>query len=237
MEAFRMKKTLSFGLLLSALICAPSVFAQSPPPFPAPNQIAPKITFVVTGRDFEKYPTPKRKTPQNKNRIEVLYFYYIGSPWASEIDQKLRNWVATRPYEMSFTSVPIYFEGQQAGIFGARIHYALVKLGEDDRLIPLLMQAIRQGRVNLARSESVISWMESHGVPRSEFLQALNAPSTKFQTTSIPFAMDDYNIKSSPTIVIDGKYRIESSETLPPAKTLAIAQFMTDKLSLGGPAP
>ena len=228
-----MKKILAIALLSFSL----HGFAQVQTPSPARPVAQPKINYVVVGRDFVKYKNPKRKTPKVGQNIEVLYFYYYGSPWAAKIDGDLRRWAATRPYNIVFRPVPVYFNQNPAGIFATRIHYALESLGEEQRLSPLFVQAVQKGSVNLLSAKSVISWMENHGVEEKNFLKHLNAPRTKFLTTSTPFALAQYEITSVPTIVIDGQYIISANQNRSPEKTVAIAEFMVDKLVLGGPRP
>lgn len=198
---------------------------------------SPKISVVVLNRDFTKYKKAKRKTPKDKDRMEIIYFYYFGSPWSAQIDGELRRWAASRPYEVVFRPVPAYFNQNPAGIFGARIHYALEALGQSETLSPLFIQAVQKGHVNLAKASSVFKWMENRGISEKDFQAALNSKQSKFLTTSIPFVLKEYEIQSTPTIVIDGQYIISATSDRSPERVLAITQFMADKLSKGGPRP
>lgn len=220
-------------LLTLLLLISGGVFAQV---LPSPStQARPKITVVVQNKDFVKYAKPKRVRKQGQ--VEMIYFYYYGSPWTYQIDKSLRRWAATRPYAINFVAVPLYFNNNSFGILGARVHYALVLLGEEERLSPLFMQAVHQGMVNLGSVPSVLNWMESHGIAQSKFLKALNDPRTKSSTISLPFVAARYDVTSVPSIVLDGQYLISANEKRTPQHVLEVAKFMSDKLAQGGKRP
>lgn len=234
---------LSFTALSSAVWAQSSADPASPASYASssrqasPTSPTPKITFVVQNRDFVKYKTPKRKTPGPQERVEVLYFYYVGSPWTQRIDHSIRAWAQTRPYAIKFISVPVYFDNNPYGVLGARVHYALTLLKEDERVLPLFVEAVAKKHVNLNVTQSILSWMEDHGISQERFLKALNDPRTKSSTMSIPFALNNYEVRSMPTVVLDGQYIIASNEQRTPERMLEIAKFMTDKLSEGGKRP
>ena len=226
-------------LLLCALLPQVSVAQQShlsqrqlPEKLKLPN-----IQFVVMDRDFVKYEEPKRTTPSPEPQIEIIYFYYYGSPWAYKIDKPLRTWAQTRPYNVKFITVPVYFDGNNYALLSARIHYALVALGQEQRLSSLFMQAVQENRVDLKKMSSVMVWMENHNVSKKEFLRALNSQEVKSSVAALASVAKRYGVVSTPSIVLEGQYLIAANEKRSPERVLALTKFMADKLSQGGPRP
>lgn len=230
-----------FILTLCLFVSSAPLFAQSefsvPTSSPQIKAPTPKVRFVVLNRDFVKYSKPKRVTPSQEPQVEVIYFYYYGSPWAQEIDTSLRTWAQTRPYNIKFITVPAYFNANPFGKLGARIHYTLEMMGESERLSPLFMRAVQTKRVDLQKMSSVLQWMENHQVDTVKFLKIINSNEVKSATLAIPQVLGRYEVKSTPTIVIDGQYLIESNEKRSPSRVLEITKFMADKLSEGGKRP
>lgn len=224
----------SFLLSCLLLISSP-VWAQQY--VPEQKVQIPNIQVVVLNRDFVKYETPKRKTPSKQPQVEVLYFYYYGSPAAYKIDRSLRQWAQTRPYMLKFTPVPIYFDDNPFAQFGARIHYALQAIGEEQRISPLFMEAVHTKRVNLNDMSSVLEWMENRDVNMKKFMEAINSKENKSSVRALPLVARRYNITSTPAIVIDGEYLIALHGKRTPEHVLAVSQFMADKLSEGGKRP
>ena len=198
------------------------------------------VQYVVTGQDFTKYDQPLRKTPGTEHQIEIIYFFWYGSPWSYKIDKQLRQWAATRPYPIHFQPSPAAFSNSRQEpyeVFGARIFFALQQLNKEEEISPLLLEAVHKNYVNLSDPSSVIDWMDSHGIPKEIFLKTLNSPQVKSSAASVNYVMDMYNIKSVPSVVIDGQYLIRADDKMPLDRWLGVVEFMADKLSLGGNRP
>lgn len=212
-----------FGCLLSLAIG--TVEAQSQP---VSTASLPPLTSVVPDRDFFAY---KKQKPTNatSDRIEVIYFYWYGSPWAQQIDRDLRQWAKTVPYSIRFVPAPASF-GSNHEIFGARVFYALQLLGKEEEISPLLLDAVSQRRLNFDSVPEIIKWMEARGISEQEFLRALNDPKTKGSTAQVANVMKLYEIESVPTVVINGKYMVRAYDKLPPQKVAQIVKFLTKRL-------
>lgn len=205
--------------LCAALMLATPCFADT----------STELTSVVPGKDFFVYDKPLR-TATASDQIEIIYFYWYGSPWSAEIDRDLRLWAKTRPYSVRFVPSPASF-GANHQIFGARVFYALQLLNKEAELSPLLLEAVSSKRLNFDSIPVVIKWMDEHGIPEKDFLAALNDPRTKANTASVAKVMKMYNIESVPTVVLNGKYMVRAYDKVPPQKFLNIVRFLTQRLA------
>lgn len=208
-------KKIIVAVLLSLLSVAP-VWAQD------------SIT-LVRGKDFTVYDKP-RPTNATADRVELIYFYWYGSPWANEIDRDLRVWAKTRPYGVKLIPAPAAF-GSNHEIFGARIFFALELLGKEEEISPLLLEAVSQRKMNFDSIPAIIKWMEARGIPEKDFLRAMDDSRTKASTARVKDVMKIYGIKSVPTVVINGKYVVQAYDKLPPQRFLQVVKLLTQHLA------
>lgn len=187
---------------------------------------------ISPGKDFTVYEKPK-PTNATPDRVELVYFYWYGSPWAKEIDRDLRTWANTRPYGVKLIPAPAAF-GSKHEIFGARIFFALELLGKEEEISPLLLEAVSQRRLNFDSIPAIVKWMDARGVPEKDFLKAMDDPRTKASTARVQDVMKIYGIKSVPTVVINGKYVVRAYDKVPPDRFLKIVKVLTQRLSETG---
>jgi thiol:disulfide interchange protein DsbA len=229
-------------LLTSSWILASAAQAQemAPPSAPAPAAVSsalpalPKIDYVVRGKDFHVLAKPQRATP---GRTEMLVFFWYGSPWAAKIDPYLRAWIASgrAPANLRIQYVPMAMSDQWT--FAARVFYALEELGMERELTPRLLRAVELKVVDLSSPASVQKWLLEQGVSPEAFEKAINSNRVVAKTASLPAIASAYQVRSSPTFIIDGTYHIAATRELPPERAAAVAMFFAQKLSEGGPRP
>lgn len=187
-------------------------------------------SYVVLNRDYTKYDTPKI-TSSTPGQIEVIYFFWYGSSWSNEIDKDLTQWINSNPHSIKLTRSPVIFDYDNPHqILSARIFFALERLGLEKALGPLFMEAVHNKNVNISSMKSIISWFSARGVSEEEFLSAINHDSSIVKTHALRHTMENYKIKSSPTIVIDGTYQIRSHEKNTPKRSLETAKFMITRI-------
>ena len=238
-----MKTFLRSSLLLAALALPGLVSAQAAPDAaPAANRPAaasslpklPDVRYVVRGQDFRILAQPQRATP---GRTEMLVFFWYGSPWAAKVDPYLNEWVASgrAPANLRLQYVPLALSRDWE--FSARIFFALERMGKEREITPRLFRAVQAKAVDLSSPRSVQTWLTEQGIAADAFSAAINDPVVIAKTNALRPIARAYDVRSSPTFVIDGRYHIASTDKVPPERALAVAMFMTQKLSEGGPRP
>ena len=197
----------------------------------------PPLGYVVLGRDFEKLDKPLRTTPGPTGQVEVIYFFWYGSDWAWSIDRDLRRWAETQPWPIHFVPTPVVFDNAPYQVLCARIFYALDVLGEERRVGPLLMDALHGNYLDLSDVDQLLAWMDNHGVDSKAFLRAINSPRVKSSVLALPRVQTTYQVRGTPTLVLEGRYVVRATNKQTPAKAAQVAEFMADKLSKPGPRP
>lgn len=201
----------------------------------AQNKPAP-IQYVIVDRDFEKLETPITSSRPAQQRVDIVYFFAYTSPWSFEIDRKLRQWAASRPYPVRLSPSPASF-GNPHEILSARIFFTLQELKVEPRVGPLFFEAVQKKHVDLTKMSSILNWMENQGISQEQFLTTINSNAVKSLTGSVPRVMRQYNVRSVPAVVIDGEYHIRAHQRQSAQRVFDVTTFMAENLSKGGARP
>lgn len=226
----------SASLAWVGLTAAP-LYAQVVPEAAAPAaKPLPKITYVVRGQDFQVLNPAQRSTP---GRTELVVFFWYGSPWMAQVEPALRAWVeqGRAPANLRLQFVPLLTNQDKSWAFSARIFFALEQMRVERQITPKLLRAVNEKVVDLSSPASVNAWLVQQGIDGQAFQKAINSPMVVARVSALPWVARNYQVKSTPTFVIDGTYHIASTEKMPPERATAVAMFMATKLSEGGPRP
>lgn len=235
-----MKTSLRFALFLLLLmgVVSPSLSQDTPNRGTQIKKvILPKINYVVVDRDFTKYEKKLPTTRGQANQVEVIYFFWYGSDLSWKIDREMRQWAARQPYPVLLSPSPVILGDSPYQILGARIFFTLKAMGREPDLGPLFFEAVQDGHVDMTNLQAIVDWFSVRGISEKRFLEVLNSNEVKASTLNVYRTMRDYQVEAVPTIVLDGEYKIRVSTKTSPERVAAVAQFMAENLSKGGPRP
>lgn len=198
------------------------------------QEALPKITHVVRNKDFRVLDP---SGPDNPEYVDVLMFFWYGSPWSAQVDPVLRQWIeeGRAPSNVRVQWVPVVLDKDWA--FAARIYFTLDEMRLQYALSPKLFRAVSNKQVDLKSPISVKRWLEREGVSISDFEETINSPRVIARTNGLVSTARRYQVRSTPTFVIDGRYHIAANEKMSPTRAVAVAIFMAEQLSKGGPRP
>lgn len=237
MHRTSIKFVLLFLLALSPVGATLAQNQSTPPNVESKRVVLPKINYVVVDRDFTKYEAPLPKSRGQVNQVEVIYFFWYGSDFSWKIDSQIRQWAARQPYPVLLSPSPVILGDSPYQILGARIFFTLKMLGREPDLGPLFFEAVQGKHVDMTNLQAIVDWFSVRGISDKQFLRVLNSNEVKASTLNVYRTMRDYQIEAVPTIVLDGEYKIRVSTKTSPERVAAIAQFMAENLSKGGPRP
>lgn len=230
---------LAATLALSVVSFAPNAWAQARAVdgqgnAPLTLNALPKITHVVRNQDFRVLQSPQR---DDETYTDVVMFFWYGSPWVAQVEPVMRQWIeqGRAPANVRFQMVPVVLSNDW--VFSARIFYALEEMKLQRHLTPKLLAAVSQKKVDLSSPRSVKTWLEGEGVDTDAFQEVINGPRVIARMATIVPTVRQYEVRSTPTFVIDGRYHISANEKVSPARAAAVAMFMAEQLSKGGPRP
>lgn len=156
-------------------------------------------------RAGQDYTVLAKSFPQEKGRLDVVYFFWYGSPWSREFDGMIRNWAAKNaPPQVRFSAVPAVIADEWG--YGSRVFYALKAMGLDSQLSGPLMGAIQSGVVKYRNPSTLMAWLRERGADTAKFAQVINSPLVKAQASSSPSATYLSGVQSVPAVLVGGKY-------------------------------
>lgn len=199
MKKFFLNIGLLVGLSVSFLSSAQELTTQDPT-LTGQERAMPRQ--LVAGRDYYVLAKP---IPTASNRLDVIYFFWYGSPWSQSFDPLIRTWADQKaPALVRFQPSPIVLTAGWG--YGARVFFALEKMNIEKTVGPALMRALNQGVVKYDDPSSLNKWLVENGVDKQAFSKAINSEIVVAKTASSPSVARMYGIDRVPMVVIDGKY-------------------------------
>ncbi len=155
------------------------------------------------------------KNPQpvetGKN-IEVIEFFSYGCPHCGELEPQIQAWLRNKPADVTFRRVPVMFQPRWENL--ARSYYTLEAMGEETKLSPEVFTAIYSKGAPLWNEKDFFDWAATKGLDRKKVEDIYKSFAVVGKVNRAKQLAGAYNIQSTPTVIVDGKF-ITGSDKLP----------------------
>ena len=162
----------------------------------------------LKGSDFLRLSPPRPIATGDK--IEIIEFFYYGCPICYEFHPQLSRWLVQGPDYISLRRVPTLpsegSEGLEGWVRFARLHYTLEAIGQIGRLHWPIYDNYHFDGVQLSDEKVMVEWISKNGIDREKFLAIYHSPEIQAKLDEVRRLMVTYDIRSVPSIVVDGKY-------------------------------
>lgn len=169
---------------------------------------------AVQGRD---YTLLNPAQPVATKKIEVLEFFFYECSHCFHLHPELAAWEKTMPSDVELTFVPTIFRDSTEPL--ARTFFALEGMSKIKQLDDVIYKAIHEKQASLYDLDSIAALVASNGVDRAKFSAAYNSFSVNSRVVRAKQMIRSYGIDGTPSLVIDGKYKITG---LQPADTIRV---------------
>ncbi len=183
----------------------------------------PQPSILIKDRDFQEI-SPPLPTSAVSGQAEVIIFFSFTSPACVQALPYLRAWMHSAPPSTHFVWAPAVLADSWG--YGARVFFALDAMGAAASDTPLLLQAYANGSLSYGDNRALLTWAKSVGLDSNTFSKDLNAGSVRARTAWVPQVMGIYAVRSVPTIIINGHYRVAYTDNTPPAVVVARARYI-----------
>lgn len=180
-----MKVGLKGLLVAAALLMCGSVFA------------------AVQGKD---YTLLNPAQPASSKKIEVLEFFFYECPHCFHLHNELIGWEKTMPADVDLKFVPTIFRDSTEPL--ARTYFALAAMGKIKQLDDDIYQAIHVKQIGLYDLDTIGAFVASKGVDRAKFTADYNSFTVNSDVVRAKQMIRSYGIEGTPTLIVDGKYKI-----------------------------
>ena len=165
---------------------------------------------LVEGTHYFRIKNPQ-PVETGKN-IEVLEFFSYGCPHCGELEPQLQSWLKNKPADVTFRRVPVMFQPRWENL--ARAFYTLDALGEEQKLPPEVFVAIYSKGAPLWNEKDFIDWTATKGLDPKKVEDVYKSFAVVGKVNRAKQLAGAYNIQSTPTVIVDGKF-ITGSDKLP----------------------
>lgn len=188
-----------------------------PPQGPAP----------VAGKDYVEIPNGQPYAPLN-GQVEVVEVFGYVCPACARFAPEVSAWKKKQPADVRVTYVPVVF-GPVWAPYGKAFYAAQAK-GLVDKTHDAVFSAIHLQRTLPGEGKppadpaQIAQWYAQYGVDAKEFVSLMNSFGTNAQVgRGMQFAKNS-GVEGTPTIIVNGKYRITGGQTY--ADVLRIADHL-----------
>jgi thiol:disulfide interchange protein DsbA len=159
---------------------------------------------------------PTQPTVGGADKIEVAEFFYYQCPHCFTFDPIIKGWAEKKPANVRFVQIPVMWN--QLLVLHGRMYYTNEVLARNGVLKDAaafnaaVYQEIHRRNNRLMSEAAIQKLFERFGVSADDF----NATWNSFEVDQKMRVANDlarrYSIKSTPTIVVNGKYRTGGAE-------------------------
>jgi len=167
---------------------------------------APQRTFEESFRSITPQPTVA-----GSDKIEVVDFFWYGCPYCYQLMPLIAEWEKTKPADVVMRRIPAVL--RQEWVADAHLYYTLEVLGEADRLHAKVFDAVHRDRLQTTDMESWGKWAVANGIDRAKWDEAYNAKSVRDRVVRAVELGRDYDVRSTPVIIVDGRYQTGSGQS------------------------
>ncbi len=163
----------------------------------------------TAGKDYLEI-KPAQPTDSG-NKIEIVEVFSYACSHCNDFEPKISAWVKQLPADTQFRRMPVVF-GRASWETLARSYYALEALGEIEKIHPKIFSAIHEENVILQQRDVLVDWMEKQGIDRKKFGGAYDSFSMGGKIQRSNQRAQSYGITGVPSLVIDGRYMISTTQ-------------------------
>ncbi len=142
---------------------------------------------------------------QNKDKIEVIEFFWYGCPHCYHFEPVLEKWLKTKPANVEFIRQPAIF----SSLWGkhAKAYFVAEALGVVDKVHADFFDAIQNKKQKLTSEDQLAKFFVAHGVDEAKFREAFNSFLVDSKMRQAKAMAPRYGITGVPAIIINGKYK------------------------------
>lgn len=156
------------------------------------------------GTHYELIPDAPRLRPGAP--MVVTEYFSWGCIHCRNFDPLLEDWKQTLADDATFERAPVSFSPMFALL--AQAYVALEQEGALERNHDRFFRAIHDNRRQFLSVDQLANFVDGNGITKAEFLSAYNSTAVRRRLSEIEGAARAAGIRSVPSLVVAGKYRV-----------------------------
>ena len=185
-----------------------------------------QIEKYVAGTHYTELRAPVN-TPDD-SKIEVLEAFWYGCSHCFRFEPLVADWESKAADDVDFRRFPAMWNALM------KVHAQIYFTAEAMDVIHLVHEPVFDAinvEGNRLQNEKLIGDLfEANGIARADFEAAFNSFSVRTKVNQAEKRMEDYEIRSTPNMIVNGKYLVTTGEAVrTQAEMLEVVDFLVDK--------
>lgn len=180
----------------------------------------------TAGTHYEVLPVPVKTADASK--IEVVEMFSYACVHCFSFDPSLEGWRAVAPADVSFRRTPAVFNKDWELL--AQVYYTGEVLGVVDKVHTPIFNALHMESLDLRDPRLVAELFEKHAsIKPEQFNDVYNSFSVRSRVQQAVGKGKAYRITGVPTLIVNGKYRVDGQMAGNNTKMLEVVDFLIAK--------
>jgi thiol:disulfide interchange protein DsbA len=179
--------------------------------------------FIMAADSSQKYIQISEQAQTESDKIVIYEFFWYGCPHCYNIEPIINDIESNLDKDTILIKVPVAL--RDSWELHAKAYYALQQMKLDDNLHEKVFAEIHVNGNRLDTEEKLANFIKEEGYDADKFLSILNSFGTEIRVKKASRLSVQYNIKSVPTLIVNGKYKTSSSRE----ELYDVVQLLVDK--------
>lgn len=198
-------------------------------------------TIVVTdipmgdyqlGVHYEEVENPRRLRAE---KIEVMEFFSYGCIHCYNLESELQKWLQKNSDKINYVRSPAMFD--DAWHILGQSYYTTEVLAIKAQNHLAFFHEIQIRKNPLTSLDRLASYFDGKGTTSAEYKTAFNSPATKRMVAAADQRQRRFRISSVPTIIVNGKFRVQTSAKVGRSRLLDVVDYLVDREIAGKTKP
>lgn len=160
------------------------------------------------------------------NKIEVVEVFSYACPHCAHFQPYIDKLKSELPSNAQLVLVPAVFNAQWEPF--ARAFYTAQSMGLVDKTHQAMFDALHRDRIPMTSMDSFADFYAKYGADRGTFLSTSTSFVVEGKMAQGNELVRGYGVEATPTLIVDGKYRITMSgeKNIGPDESIQIALYL-----------
>ena len=153
-------------------------------------------------------------TPESEGSPELVEVFSYMCSHCSTFEPYVNSWAKRNAENVKFSRIPVVF-GRKAWEIYARAYVTSRMMGLGDDVHSAMMDRIWKEKAVMRSMEELAAFYKNYGVEPESFIATSKSFAVDARMRKEQRLVQTYGIRGTPSLVLNGKYRIAGNEAVP----------------------
>ena len=162
----------------------------------------------------------------NTGKIEVVEVFWYACQHCFRFEPHVTQWKTALADDVVFQRIPGVLS--KHWVLLAKVFYAATILGVEEKMTPIIFHHIHKKKAPLNKIKQVEALFVANGVTSEDFNRAIKSFAVNTKVGQAKSLNKRYGLSGVPTIIVDGRYRVDSGSIGSFEKVIEITRFLVN---------